>query len=103
MVEYEYDDEAAVKFIQNFLPQEMKEKFTDDDIYYILDVIGDFYEKKDWFGDVDEEKEEKELIRFIKEQTAKDDIGCFTEEEIQLVLVAEAAYMDTLDIPEEDE
>ncbi|MDR0412697.1 MAG: hypothetical protein LBH61_02680 [Dysgonamonadaceae bacterium] len=97
---FEYDDEVAVKFIQNHLPQELKERFTDDDLYYILDVICDFYEKGDWTDDFDEEKEEEELIQFIVDQAKKDKIGTFTEEEIRLVLVAEATYSDTLEMPE---
>ena len=95
---FEYDEEAAVKFIQNHLPQEMKERFSEDDIYYILDVICEFYEENDYLNDDDEEKEEKELIRFILQQTQKDKIGEYTNEEIVMVLRAEEAYSDTLDI-----
>jgi hypothetical protein len=97
---FEYDDESAVKFIQNYLPQELKEKFSEDDIYYILDVICDFYDKKDWLSEDDEEKEEKELVKFIREQAKKDEIGDYSQDEIRLVLTAEAAYSDTLDISE---
>jgi hypothetical protein len=97
-LEFEYDDEAAVAFIQNFLPQELKERFSDDDIYYLLDVICDFYEKNDYLNEEDEEKEEEELIRFIIEQAKKDEIGTYSTEEIRLVLKAEEAYSDTLDI-----
>ena len=97
---FEYDEELAVQFIQNHLPQELKERFTDDDIYYILDVICEFYEKNDWLDEDDEEKEERELIQFIIQQAKKDEIGEFSEEEIRLLLVAEAAYSDTLDISE---
>ena len=97
---FEYDDELAVKFIQNHLPQELKERFTDDDIYYILDVICEFYEKNDWLDEDDEEREERELIKFIIQQAKKDEIGEFTEDEVRLLLTAEAAYSDTLDIPE---
>ncbi|MDR1682527.1 MAG: hypothetical protein LBS25_03945 [Candidatus Symbiothrix sp.] len=96
----EYDDEVAVKFIQNYLPQELKERFEDDDIYYFLDVICDFYEKRDWLNDDDETKEEAELVAFIIEQSKKDKIGDFSEEEIRLVLTAEAAYSGTVEIPE---
>ena len=37
--DWQYDDDEAVRFIQNYLPQEMKGKFKDDDILYILDLI----------------------------------------------------------------
>ena len=29
------DDEKTIEFIKNYLPQELKEKFTDDDLYYM--------------------------------------------------------------------
>ncbi|MDR1632358.1 MAG: hypothetical protein LBR97_05720 [Dysgonamonadaceae bacterium] len=96
----EYDDEIAVKFIGNHLPSDLKEQFPEDTLYYILDVICEFYENHDWLSEEDEEKEEKELIRFIIRQASKDAIGRFSEEEIRLVLAAEAAYSDTLDISE---
>jgi hypothetical protein len=99
---FEYDDEKAVAFIKNYLPQELKEKLDEDDIYYFLDVICDFYEKRDWLSDDDEEKEEQELIQFMIKQAAKDEVGKFTEDEVKLVLVAESAYSDSLDIPEDD-
>jgi hypothetical protein len=95
---FEYDEEVAVKFIQNHLPQELKERFSDDDIYYLLDLICEFYEKNDYLDDDDEDKEEKELIRFITTQAKKDEIGEYTNEEILMLLCAEEAYTDTLDI-----
>ncbi|MDR0834859.1 MAG: hypothetical protein LBN93_11905 [Candidatus Symbiothrix sp.] len=93
----EYDDEIAVKFIQNQLPAELKEKFNDDDIYYILDVVCEFYEKRDWLSDDDDEKEAAELVKFVIKQAAKDGIGVFSDDEIRLVLAAEDAYAETLD------
>ena len=39
-----YDEDDSVKFIQNYLPQELKGKFSNDDINYIVDLIYDFYE-----------------------------------------------------------
>ncbi|MDR0540791.1 MAG: hypothetical protein LBH19_01110 [Dysgonamonadaceae bacterium] len=97
---FEYDDETAVKFIENCLPPDVREKFPEDTLYYLLDVICEFYEKRDWLSEEDEEKEEQELVRFITGQAEKDEIGRFSEEEIRLVLAAEAAYSDTLEIPE---
>ena len=44
MTSYFYDEDDSVKFIQNYLPQELKGKFSNDDINYIVDLIYDFYE-----------------------------------------------------------
>jgi len=99
----EYDTDAAVEFILNYLPQELKEKFSDDTLYYMLDLICEFYEKNDYMNDDDEEKEEQQLISFIITQAQKDEIGDFSSDEILLALRAEEAYMDTLDIEEDSE
>ena len=37
------DDARAVEFIKNYLPQELKEKFSDDELYYFLDLIDEYY------------------------------------------------------------
>ena len=96
----DYDEVVAVSFIQNQLPQELKERFSEDDLYYFLDLLCEFYEQNDYLEEDDEEKEERELIEFIIKQSAKDEIGEFTPEEIILFLRAESAYTDTLDIEE---
>jgi len=100
---FEYDEDAAVEFIHNYLPQELKVKFNGDTLYYILDLTYEFYEKNDYFlNDDDDEKEERELIAFIVQQAKKDGIGDFSPEDILLVLRAEEAYMDTLDIDDSE-
>ena len=44
--DFVYDDQEAVKFIQNNLPQELKGKYSDDDITYVTDVIYDYFESQ---------------------------------------------------------
>ena len=39
------DDARTVEFIKNYLPQEVKDKFTDEELYYFLDVIVEYYAK----------------------------------------------------------
>ena len=39
-----YDNEKSVQFIKNFLPEPVKQKFTDDNIIYIIDLMYEF----DW-------------------------------------------------------
>jgi len=96
----EYDDDLAVEFIHNYLPQDLKDKFSGDTLYYILDLICDFYDKNDYLNGEDEEKEERELIAFIVHESKKDNIGNFLPDEVLMVLRAEAAYMETLDFDE---
>ena len=39
------DDEKTIEFIKNYLPQELKEKFSDDELYYFpyFILFGFFY------------------------------------------------------------
>ena len=96
-----YDDEAAVQFIQNYLPQELKEKFSDDDINYIIDLIYEFYESKGYFDDEDDsyvDIDEDELIRYVIKNAEKDGIGKFKAEEISFIVQGELEYCESIDL-----
>ena len=99
---FEYDEDDAVAFIQNFLPQDLKEKFSSDELNYIIDLIYEFYEDKGFFDDTDDEVDveidEDELIAFVIKQAQKDKVGKFTGEEITFIVQGELAYCDSLDI-----
>ena len=95
---FEYDEDVAVEFIHNHIPQELKDVFSKDTLYYMLDLFCEFYEKNDYLNDDDVEKEERELIKFIIEQSKRDSIGNFLPDDVLMVLRAEEAYMETLDI-----
>ena len=62
---FTYDEDDAVKYIQNVLPQELKEKYSHDDIVYITDVVYDYYEQKGLFDDRDDEEVEIDEGRLI--------------------------------------
>ena len=36
------DDEKTIAYIRERLPQDLKEKFSDDEFYYFLDTIYDY-------------------------------------------------------------
>jgi len=101
---FEYDEDEAVKFIQNFLPQELKDKFSNDELNYIIDLVYEFYEEK---GYLDEDKsddeleveiDEDELIAFVVKQAKKDKVGKFEPEDIMFIVQGELAYCDSLNI-----
>jgi len=98
METFEFDDDVAVEFIHNYLPQDLKEKFSGDTLYYILDLICEFYELNDYLNEDDDEKEERELVAFIIKQAKKDAIGNFDPDDILMVLRADEAYMNSLNI-----
>jgi hypothetical protein len=99
--ELEYDEEDSLRFIQEHLPEEMKDEFSDDEINYIVDLIYEFYEDKG-FLDASEESEieidEDELLDYIFENARKDNVREFTDEQIEAIVAGELAYCDTLNL-----
>ena len=60
------EDAKEVAFIQNYMGSENRELFTEEDIYYCLDVLLEYLDKlndkadADGFIDIDTEEDEKE-------------------------------------------
>lgn len=83
------DDEKTIEFIKNYLPQDLKEKFSDDELYYFLDVIDEYYVEsgildaqpdKDGYIDIDLEK----IVDYIIKEARKDEMGEYDPEELLL-------------------
>lgn len=96
------DDVRTVEFIKNYLPQEVKERFTDDDLYYLLDVIVEYYADsgildaepdEDGYIDIDVE----EIANHLASQARKDNIGEFSPEDLRWVVEGEMEYAEQLD------
>lgn len=99
----EYDEEEAVKFIQNYLPQEMKGKYSNDEINYIIDIIYDFYEEMGYMNDDSDESstveiDEDEITSYVLKYTKKDKINNFSAEDITFIIQGELAYCESIGI-----
>ncbi|MDR0333583.1 MAG: hypothetical protein LBI15_08980 [Dysgonamonadaceae bacterium] len=98
---FDYDEDDSVKFIQNHLPKEMKNKISDDEISYIVDLIYEFYEKNGFLEEDENDSveiDEDELIAYAIENARKDDIRKFTDDEIEAIVSGELAYCDSLNL-----
>lgn len=95
------DDEKTVEFIKNYLPQELKGRFTDDELYYFLDVMVDYYSSSGCL-DVEPDAEgyinidQDEIVDYIIREAKKDNIGEYTQEEILWVVQGEMEYGNSL-------
>lgn len=79
----ELDDAQTVAFIQQQIPQELKEKFTEEQLYYFLDVITEYYAEsgildaepdKDGFIDIDIEA----IAAYLAKTAKREHIGNFS-------------------------
>ena len=98
---FEYDEDEAVAFIRNYLPQELKPKFSDDDLNYIIDLIYEYYEREGLLDDESDEEVEvdlDDLTAFVVKNAMKDKVGKYTDEEIRFIVDGEIAYCETLGI-----
>ena len=96
-----YDEDDSVKFIQNYLPQELKGKFSDDDINYFVDLIYDLYESNgmlDDDGDDEIEIDEEEVVNYVIKNAQKDGVGKFEPEEITFIVQGELEYCDSINM-----
>ena len=98
-----YDDDEAVRFIQNYLPQDLKGKFSNDDILYILDLVYEYYETKGLFDDEDDddkeiEIDEDEVVEYVIKNLKRDKIGRFEPEEVTFIVQGEMEYCDSLNM-----
>lgn len=95
------DDEKTIEFIKNYLPQDLKEKFSDDEFYYFLDLIDEYYvesgildEQPDADGCVEIDLEK--IVDYIVKEAKKDDMGNYDPEEILFVVQGEMEYTESL-------
>ncbi|KUK75544.1 MAG: Uncharacterized protein XD92_1547 [Proteiniphilum acetatigenes] len=97
----DYDEDDSLKFIQDHLPEEMKNEFSDDEINYIVDLIYEFYEEKGFLDENDDteiEIDEDELLEYIIKNARKDAIREYSDEQIEAIVSGELAYCDTLNL-----
>ncbi len=95
------DDAKTIAFIRNYLPQELKDKFSDDELYYFLDVMVDYYTESgcleaepdaDGYIEIDQDA----IVDYIIKEAKKDHIGDYKPEEILFVVQGEMEYGNSL-------
>ena len=100
------DDEKTIEFIRQRLPQDLKEKFSDDEFYFFLDTIYEYYEKSGIFesqGDSDGyiEIDIDAIAKFVAKEAKKSNIGEYDPEELFFIVEGELAYFGAIDEDEE--
>lgn len=95
------DDEKTIEFIKNYLPQDLKGKFSDDELYYILDVIVDYYTESgcldaqpdaDGYITIDQD----EIVDYVVKESKKDGMGPFEADDVLFVVQGEMEYGNQL-------
>ena len=88
------EDAKEVAFIYNYIGQENRELFSEDDIYYCIDVVLEYFETlsdnadADGYIDVDVE----ETVRYIEKKAKKEGMGPYDHDALILLVNAELEY-----------
>ena len=104
MVTKEFDENDAIEFIRNFMPEKLKNKYSDDDILLIIDTMYDFYEKGDeqetLYDEGDDNNDEfnlNEIVNFVKKSIRKDPDNQVDMDDVKVIVEGEIEYENTLD------
>lgn len=97
-----YDEDDAVKFIRAFLPEEIRPKYTDDEILLVIDTIWDYYESKGLTSlnnieTEDEELDVKALTEYVERELKKDDEIIMDHADLPFIIKGELEYEESLE------
>lgn len=94
------EDATVVAFIKNNLPQELQEKFNEEQLYYFLDVIIEYYTEsgildaqpdKDGYINIDEEA----IAEYVSKKAKKEGMGVFNPEDLLFVVQAQMDFEES--------
>ncbi len=97
-----YDEDAAIQFIRNTLPENVNIRYSDDEILYVIDIIWEWYEKNGYLSldsDVTEEEEHDlpRLTAYVKSQMQKDKEFVMDPQDLELIVRGEVQYEESID------
>ncbi len=97
------DDQQTIQFIRNYLSPEIQEKYDDDTLVYILDLVDEYYTESgilesspddEGFVEIDLE----DVAAYVVKEAAKDKMQePLDADEVLLIIQAELEYAESLD------
>lgn len=102
MENYVFDEDKALIFIRKYVGEKISQKYSDDEILEIIDLIWDYYENKGFLSlDLDETEEEildaDDLIKYVKKQLATDGDLVMDPSDVGQIVKAELEYEQSLE------
>ena len=100
-----YDEQEAIRFILEHIPEQDHLNLTEDTVGDVLDFVDDFYERNDLYNEqtetaADGEVDEDDLLQFVLDKVEEEKLP-LTYEQVQLVLTYEYEYGCSIGVYEE--
>ena len=96
-----FDENDAIKFIREYIPENIKNKYSDNDILLLMDTMYDFFDEED-DDDFDEENFDDEaylnnIVNYVKKSIRKDPENAIEMDDVKHRVMGELEYEATLD------
>lgn len=97
-----FDEENAVSFIRNYVGKDISEKYSDDEILYVTDIIWDYYEKNGMLTldagiTEDESLDVDKLISYVKKEIKNDKEIMMDPQDLESIVKGELAYEESIE------
>lgn len=99
---YVFDEDKALEFIRRAVGPKISEKYSDDEILFIIDTIWDYYENNGFLSlDMNETEEEildsDDLTDYVKKEVANEEELLMDPSDIGAIVKAELEYEESLE------
>ena len=100
-----YDEQEAIRYILEHIPEQDKQNLTEDTVGDVLDFVDDFYEQSDLYNEETEtalegEVDESDLLQFVLDKVEEEHLQ-LSYEQVQLILTFEFEYDCSIGVYEE--
>lgn len=99
----EFDENEAVEFMKSALPEEDRDRYDEDQLINLIDIIWDFYEQNglleidmDDSGDDDDDMMLDDIVDYATRMIKKDRNATIAVEHIPVLVEAEIRYEDSI-------
>lgn len=92
-----YNEEDAIKYIHEHISKDLQKRYDLNAIGYILDIVYEYYEIVEEDGKEDDVINIEEMLAFVNASLFESNMDKLTEEELKEILMADNAYMDSID------
>ena len=92
----EEENRREIVFIRERLPQDLKTRFSDDDLFYLMDAIVDYYYESGILESTDAEVDIdlQQVAEAVVQQAKRDKQGDFDPEEVYYVVEADMDFQE---------
>lgn len=93
------EDIKIAEFVKAYLPQEVKPRFSDDDILYFMDLLGEYFAETGMLDGTDDPDEDIDIdidaaAEALASKARKEKYGDFAADDIAWIIQAELEYGD---------